>query len=146
MQEKFLSRPEYDEQVAVFEWAKSMEHKWPCLKLLFGSLMGANLPPKYLNKHKKAGMKKGKPDINLPVPMGGFCGLWIELKRIDGKPPKDGSDQDIMLKNLAIVGNSVHVALGSKPAIRKIKEYLEGKVVMKDKDKRAPFNPTAPLF
>lgn len=138
-----FDRPEYEDQVAVFEWAAGMEYKWPCLKLLFGSLMGVKLPPKYLNKHKKAGMKKGKPDINLPVPMGGFCGLWIELKRISGDMPEEGDDQDIMLKNLVIVGNSVHVCKGSAAAIRIIKAYLEGKLIKK---KTAPFNPAASLF
>lgn len=135
-------RSEYEDQVAIFEWAAGMEFTWPCLKLLFGSLMGAKLPPKYLNKYKKAGMKTGKPDINLPVPMGGFCGLWIELKRADGADPTD--EQDIMLKNLAIVGNAVYACKGSAAAIRIIDDYLEGKIV-RDK-KRAPFNPTASLF
>jgi hypothetical protein len=139
-----LARAEYLEQVAVFEWAARMEYKWPCLKLLFGSLMGVKLSPKYLNKCKKAGMKKGKPDINLPVPMGGYCGLWIELKRIDGDFPKDGDDQDLMLKNLFIVGNSTHICKGSKNAIWIIEQYLKGKIRVKNK--RAPFNPTAPLF
>ncbi len=134
-------RAEYQEQCAVFEWAAGMEHKWPCLKLLFGSLMGTKLPPKYLNKAKKAGMKTGKPDINLPVPMGGFCGLWIELKRIKGKKPTD--EQEVMLKNLAIVGNAVYLANGSAAAIRTIKQYLEGKI---KKPKRATFNPTASMF
>ena len=141
---KLPARPEYEDQVAIFEWAAGMEFTWPCLKLLFGSLMGAKLPPKYLNKYKKAGMKTGKPDINLPVPMGGYCGLWIELKRIDGKPPKKGSEQDIMLKNLAIVGNAVYACKGSAAAIRIIDDYLEGKIVMEKE--RAPFNPTASLF
>ena len=139
-----LARAEYLEQVAVFEWAASMEYKWPCLKLLFGSLMGVKLSPKYLNKHKMAGMKKGKPDINLPVPMGGYCGLWIELKRIDGDLPKKNSDQDKMLRNLTIVGNVTFACKGSKPAIEIIKRYLEGKIRVEKK--RAPFNPTAPLF
>jgi len=138
---KTPDRPEYEDQVAVFEWAAGMEYKWPCLKLLFGSLMGVKLPPKLLNKYQKAGMKKGKPDINLPVPMGGYCGLWIELKRKGGDKPK--GKQEETLKNLAIVGNSAHACWGSANAIKVIKQYLEGKIV---KEKTAPFNPTASLF
>lgn len=136
-----LGRPEYEDQAAVFEWAAGMEYKWPCLKLLFGSLMGVKLPPKYLNKYKKAGMKAGKPDINFPVPMGGFCGLWIELKRIGGDKPTD--EQDLTLKNLAIVGNAAYVCYGSTAAIRTITRYLEGKIT---REKTAVFNPTASLF
>lgn len=134
-------RPEYEDQVAVMEWAKRMEYKWPCLKLLFGSLMGVKLPPKYLNKYEKAGMKKGKPDINLPVPMGGYCGLWIELKRKGGDKPSE--EQEATLKNLAIVGNATYACYGSAAAIRIITKYLEGKIV---REKRAAFNPTASMF
>ena len=66
------ARSEYEDQVAVFQWAAINQPRWPCLKLLYGSLMGTHVPIKLLNKAKKAGMKKGKPDLNLPVPMGGY--------------------------------------------------------------------------
>ena len=88
MQSPPVERSEFEDQVAVFEWAALHEWRWPCLALLFGSIMGVHLPPKYLNKCLKAGMKKGKPDINLPFPMGGYIGLWIELKKSDGKKPR----------------------------------------------------------
>lgn len=117
-------RPEYEDQCAVFEWSALNEHKWPCLALLFGSLMGANLSPKQLNKAKKAGMKTGKPDINLPVPMGGYCGLWIELKRKGGGNPT--KEQNKMLNRLVLVGNAVFVCRGSAAAIQVIEDYLQG--------------------
>ena len=62
------ARSEYEDQVAVFQWAAINQHRWPCLELLYGSLMGIHLPLKYLNKAKKAGMKKNKPDINYLYP------------------------------------------------------------------------------
>jgi hypothetical protein len=64
------------------------------LALLFGSLMGTRRPPKYLNKAIKAGMKKGKPDINLPVTMGGYRRLWIELKKKGGEKPREDAGKD----------------------------------------------------
>ena len=124
-----LTRSEYQDQVAVFEWSAAHEYRWPCLALLFGSLMGTKLPPKYLNKAIKAGMKKGKPDINLPVTMGGYCGLWIELKKKGGEKPRE--DQEKTLKMLAVAGNAVYVCKGSAAAIRVIEDYLKGKISRK---------------
>jgi hypothetical protein len=124
-----LTRSEYKEQVAVFKWAAAHEYRWPCLALLFGSLMGTKLPPKYLNKAIKAGMRKGKPDINLPVTMGGYCGLWIELKKMGGGKPS--KDQEKTLKMLAGAGNAVYVCRGSTAAIRVIEDYLKGKISRK---------------
>jgi hypothetical protein len=124
-----LNRSEYEDQVAIFEWAAINEHRWPCLKLLFGSLMGIKLPFKLLNKAKKAGMKKGKPDINLPVPRGGFCGLWIELKAMGGNKPTD--DQIRVLKHLGDEGNACFVRIGSEDAIRTIQAYVKGEIIKK---------------
>jgi len=95
--------------------------------MLFGSIMGANLPPKYLNKCLKAGMKKSKPDINQPVPRGGYCGLWVELKRRHG--PKPRSDQENMLRLLASEGNAVFACRGSDAAIRVLESYIKGKFI-----------------
>lgn len=119
-----FSRSEYEDQVAIFEWSERLEYKWPCLALLFGSLMGIHLPPKYLNKAAKAGMKKGKPDINLPVARGGYHGLWIELKRSGGEKPR--ADQERTLRLLAGEGNAAYSCFGSKAAIETITNYILG--------------------
>jgi hypothetical protein len=118
-------RSEYEEQVAVFEWAKMNEHLYPCLELLFGSLMGVHLSPKLLNKVTKAGMKKGKPDINLPVSRGGFHGLWIELKI-----PGNGlsPDQEKMCRHLAAEGNAVYKCVGAASTTRIIEAYVKGEI------------------
>ena len=88
--------------------------------------MGIKLPPKLLNKAIKAGMKKGKPDINLPVPRGEYCGLWIELKRMGGEKPRP--DQDRVLKLLAAERNAVYACMGSEAAIRILQQYLRGEI------------------
>lgn len=123
---KLPVRTEYEDQVAVFEWALRNEYRYPDLELLFGSIMGVKLHPKILNKMRKAGMKKGKPDINLPVPMGGFCGLWIELKRSGGKKPSP--EQVATLQALAKAGNAAYSCQGSSAAIRIIEAYLKGEI------------------
>ncbi len=71
---------EADEQAALFRWAKEFEREYPELALLNGSLNGVHLSKAQAGKAKAAGMKKGFPDINLPVPRGGYHGLYIELK------------------------------------------------------------------
>ena len=120
-----MANPEYDAQVAVFEWAALNETRYPCLKLLFGSLMGIHLPPGLLNKARKAGMKKGKPDINLPVPRGGHCGLWIELKAGDNKPTPE---QNETLQALYDEGNSCHVCWGSAATTEIIEAYVRNEI------------------
>jgi hypothetical protein len=128
---KNLNRSEYEDQVAIFEWAAKYEYCWPCLELLFGSLMGIKLPLKLLNKALKSGMKKGKPDINLPVPRGGYCGLWIELKAVGGKKP--AGDQKRILKHLGREGNAVFACKGSDAAIRTIEAYVKGEIIRNDR-------------
>jgi len=39
-------------------------------------------------KLKKEGARKGVPDVYIPVPRGGFCGLAIEFKSLGGTPVK----------------------------------------------------------
>lgn len=89
--------------------------------------MGVSLPVRLLNKAIKAGMKKGKPDINLPVPLGGFCGLWIELKRGGGRGPTP--EQNTMLARLYAVGNASFVCKGRHAAENVLENYLKGKIV-----------------
>jgi len=141
---RLVDRTEYEDQVAVFEWAKLNERKWPCLNLLFGSLMGIDLPPRLLNKAAKSGMKAGKPDINLPVPIGGCCGLWIELKKSAGKKPTH--EQELTLEALAAVGNVAYACKGSAPAIYILEQYLTGKIIRLNPPICKPWEPTQPLF
>lgn len=118
-------RSEYQEQCAVFDWSKMNEHKYPCLKLLFGSLMGVKLPVRVLAMMKRAGMKKGKPDIQLPVPRGGFCGLWIELKV---RPNDTTPEQNEKLQHLAHEGNAAYKIYGAAGTIRIIEAYINNEI------------------
>jgi hypothetical protein len=122
------TRSEYDEQVAVFQWAALYQSKYPDLFFLNGSIMGGTgLTPAILNKLKKAGMKKGKPDINLPIARGGYIGLWIELKRRGG--PNPSQDQIIWLRALDHAGHLALCCKGSDAAISIIKQYVTGKLL-----------------
>ena len=85
------STPEHDEQVALFFWAELNKSKVPELELLLAIPNGAYYGGHWsvANKMKEEGVKKGVPDIFLPVPMtylnegqvvGMKAGLWIEMK------------------------------------------------------------------
>ena len=119
---------EYNSQVAIFEWARLYEMQYPDLWLLHGSIMGGTgISPAILNKLKKAGMKKGKPDINLPVGRGGYLGLWIELKRKGG--PNPTQDQVDWLIRLSDAGHYCVCCKGSDAAISVLKAYISGKII-----------------
>ena len=121
-------RSEYSEQVAVFLWAMMYEKMYPDLWLMSGSIMGGTkVPFKILAKWKKSGMKKGKPDIQLPVARGGFIGLWIELKVRGGKNPSP--DQVTYLTRLSEAGHCCYCCKGSDAAIEIIKRYVNGKII-----------------
>ena len=74
--------PEFQEQSALFEWARNpaVLAKYPALKLMSASLNGVKLSKAQAGKAKAAGMLKGEWDIRLPVPRGGHTGLIIEMK------------------------------------------------------------------
>jgi hypothetical protein len=74
--------------------------------------------------------------------MGGYCGLWIELKKRGGKKPRE--DQEKTLKMLAVAGNAVYVCKGSAAAIRVIEDCLKGKISRKKPWEE--FDPTKQLL
>ena len=85
-----LKLSEHAEQSAVIMWARMMEGKYPELRWLHSSLNGIVIPAtvavraKIINHMKAEGMKRGVPDLFLPVARRGFHGLFIEMKIIGG--------------------------------------------------------------
>lgn len=75
---------------------------------------------------RKEGLKRGVPDIFLPVPKGEYHGLFIELKRLRGSKTSD--DQKGWISALRRQGYQAHVCEGWQEAADRIEEYLrEGK-------------------
>lgn len=75
---------EYEEQSALIEWADLASKKWPALRWLHSINNGAYVSIGVAVKLKKAGTRRGIPDLMLPVAHGGFHGLYVELKRTKG--------------------------------------------------------------
>ncbi len=113
---------EFTEQELVFIWAQRNQNKYPGLRLLNGSLSGVRLTIGQAVKCKKIGMKKGYPDLSLPVSCYPWVGLYIELKRVKGGVTSP--EQKWWLKKLSEQGYYATVAKGHKEAIKIIKEYL----------------------
>jgi hypothetical protein len=113
--------PEYQHQVALFQWASLQSCTIPELRLLNASLNGLRLPIGLAVKAKKMGMKRGFLDVNLPCTRKGFSGLFIELK--DGKN-KLSEHQEQWKKDLESENYLVKVSYKLEDSIEIIKNYL----------------------
>ena len=78
---------ERQHQQAVMKWARqpSIRERWPELALLHHIKNETTGGAAELAADKAMGVKKGVPDLCLPVARGGFHGLYIEMKTPSGK-------------------------------------------------------------
>ena len=114
--------PETAEQMAVFEWAKWQEGKYPELKLMYhvpnegkrSVVTGARL--------RREGMKKGVSDICLPAARGEYHGLYIELKAKGGKATPA---QVEFLQGITEQGYFGCICYGAEEAEKAILNYLK---------------------
>lgn len=70
------------------------------------------------------GVKKGMPDICIPIPRGEFHALYIELKREDGVASDVRDEQRLVHNALWVVGCNVLVAYGWRRAWAVTCDYL----------------------
>ncbi len=122
-----MQNTELTEQQAVMEWAEYQTGRYPELKLLYhipnegkrSVVNGANL--------KKAGLKKGVPDLCLPVAKGNYHSLYIEMKK--NKRCRPSAEQIEWLTALNAEGNFAVVCYSAEKAIETIKWYVNLKEV-----------------
>lgn len=119
---RMISPTEAQEQEALFKWAAYSRAKYPALDLLYHIPNGGSRNPIEAARLKAQGVKKGVPDICLPVPSHHYTALYIELKRRHGG--RVSAEQREWLHELGKVGNLAVVARGAEEAITIIKEYL----------------------
>jgi len=112
---------EYAEQCALFEWARLQEKIIPELALLNASANGCRVSIGSAVKMKCQGLKKGFPDISLPVARGEFHGLFIEMKF--GKN-KQSPEQKEWEAALTVQGYKYSLAYSGSSAVQIIKDYL----------------------
>ena len=112
------------EQRAIFQWAAMETAARPELGLLYAIPNGGKRAIKTAVALKKQGVKRGVPDMCLPVPRGGFNGLYIELKRVKGGTVSD--EQREWIAALNTQGYKAIICHGAEEAIEQIRGYLNG--------------------
>lgn len=74
-------------------------------------------------KLTKMGLKPGVADLFLPLPRGGYHGLYIEMKRRHGGKISDA--QKVFLQDMTEAGYAAVVVKGSAAAEKVIERYLQ---------------------
>ena len=113
---------ESQEQVALFQWARLQERRWPELKLMHHIPNGGSRNAIEAKHLKAQGVKAGIPDIFLPCSRGGLHGLYIEMKRQKGG--KVSEAQQEAMKALMGEGYMAVVCHGFEEARKAIRDYL----------------------
>lgn len=114
---------EEDDQVALIKWFDD----WAPAELqgrLAASSGGARMAMKTAVRQKRAGSRKGYPDLQLLVPHGGYHGLVIEMKRTRGG--RIEPEQLEWLEWFAAMGYRAVVCKGFEAAKSVITDYLDG--------------------
>ena len=79
-----MNQEEHKEQKALIKWAGLQSKTIPALKLLFAIPNGGARHIAVATKLKAEGVRRGVPDLMLPVANGTFHGLFIEMKKVNG--------------------------------------------------------------
>lgn len=112
---------EHQEQVALFQWARYAESQWPELALLHAIPNGGHRHKAVAARMRAEGVRRGVPDICLPVPRHGWHGLYLELKTRRGRM---SPDQGWWLRHLREQGYFAVLCRGSASAQQTIADYL----------------------
>lgn len=118
---------EAQEQIAVMDWCRWQENHYPELKMIFHIVNEGKRSTRVGLELQKMGMKKGIPDICLPIPNKRYHGLWIELKA--DKTKNATKEQKEWIEKLNDRKYKAVVAYGAEEAIDIIKKYLNIKTI-----------------
>ena len=114
---------ETQHQIAFIKWSQQpdIRKKWPELKLMYHIPNERQCTPQQGRMFRLMGVRRGVPDLHLPVPRGRYHGLYIEMKRPGGKK---SDDQDWWHEQLMAQGNAVMTCYCWEDAGRAIEWYL----------------------
>lgn len=114
---------EHREQARLFAWVRREEEARPELKLLFAVPNGGARNAATGARLKDEGVRRGVPDMCLPVARQGYHGLFIELKADEkGRPTKE---QKTWIVSLAEQGYLAVVCYGADAARAALRQYLQ---------------------
>jgi hypothetical protein len=117
---------EHLEQCALIQWCEIMSSRYPVLELLFAIPNGGSRHPFEAVKLKRAGVRRGVPDLFLPYPANYKHGLWLEMKSPTGRV---SPEQLWWSQKLTECGYQHNVCRSCQEAITIISEYLNIKGV-----------------
>lgn len=119
-----MAAREYKHQIAVMKWSRqpSIRGKWPELALLHHVKNETTEGEKQVAIDRAMGVKKGVPDLCLPVARGMYHGLYIELKSEKGRT---SPEQDWWGERLIAQGFAWEVCHGWQSAVRTLERYLD---------------------
>ncbi len=111
-------------QQAVIAWAAqpTVRHRWPELALLYHVENERQCTAAQGAARKRMGVKKGVPDLCLPVQRGGYAGLYLEMKRPGGHVREE---QHWWLEHLDMQGYCTAVCYGWEQARDRLIAYME---------------------
>lgn len=118
MAEKILT--EAQEQTLLFEWAEYSGI--PELKTIYAIPNGGSRNVIEAVNLKRQGVRKGIPDVCLPIAKKGYNALYIEMKRTKGSSTQ--KEQKEMIALLNAFGNKAVICKGFLEAKKVIEEYL----------------------
>lgn len=116
---------EEEEQTWLFEWAERQKNVYPGLELMYHIANEGKRSQTGGRSLVRQGLKKGVPDICLPVARGGYHGMYIEMKRTKGG--KLGDDQRQWLSALTQQGYYAVLCKGWEQAKDEIAAYMSGR-------------------
>lgn len=114
---------EAQHQAAVIKWSQQphIRSQWPELALLFHIKNETIADAKQIAIDKRQGVKKGVPDLCLPIPHGQYHSLYIEMKTDTGRA---SPEQKWWGEQLAAQGFFWKVCHGWQSAVAVLEWYL----------------------
>ena len=114
---------EHQEQARLVKWVDEVAlEQYPELAWLFAVPNGGRRDAVTGAKLKAEGVKPGVPDLVLPVPRGGYHGLWIEMKTEDGRMTPEQKEWQGFLR---AQGYRADMCRGSREAAQMLLGYLD---------------------
>lgn len=106
----------------MIQWAALAIRELPELVLLYAIPNGARTSMSVARRLKAEGMKSGVPDLCLPVARGGWFGMFIEMKRRDGRT---STEQRGWHGRLTAQNYFVRICFSGEEAIQALRAYLK---------------------
>ena len=114
-----MQRTEDQEQADVIKWANARPWGQYLLHIANETVGGKAR----VLRNIALGVRKGVPDLLMPVPMHGYHSLWIEMKRSGGGTVS--REQRAWVEALNKMGHRAVVCHGADEAIAELSKYMD---------------------